>query len=132
MICLEMIGYFSDRPNSQKFPLFFLRWFYPDKGNFIAVAGKWGQGSLVKKVKKSLAAPSQVPVESLTAMSFLPGVSFSDHQSYWKFDYPAVMITDTAFYRNKNYHKPSDTADTLDYDRMAEVVKGLYWTIIQM
>jgi Zn-dependent M28 family amino/carboxypeptidase len=132
MISLEMIGYFSDLPNSQKFPLFFLQWFYPDKGNFIAVVGKWGQGDLVAKVKKSLAAQSQVPVESLTTMSCLPGVSFSDHQSYWKFDYPAIMITDSAFYRNKNYHKPSDTADTLDYDKMAEVVKGLYWTIIQM
>ncbi len=132
MISIEMIGYFSDRPKSQKYPLFFLRWFYPDKGNFISVVGKWGQGSLVKRVKKSLAAQSQVPVESLTAMSLLPGVSFSDHQSYWKFDYPAVMITDTAFYRNKNYHKAGDTADTLDYDKMAEVVKGLYWTIIQM
>ncbi len=132
MICLEMIGYFSDRPNSQKYPLFFLRWFYPDKGNFIAVVGKWGQGSLVKKVKKSLVAQSLVPVESLTAMSFIPGVSFSDHQSYWKFNYPAVMITDSAFYRNKNYHKPSDTVDTLDYDRMAEVIKGLYWTIIEL
>ena len=132
MICLEMIGYFSDRPNSQKFPLFFLRRFYSDKGNFIAVVGKWGQGGLVKKVKTSLAAQSQVPVESLTAVALIPGVSFSDHQSYWKFGYPAVMITDSAFYRNKNYHKQSDTADTLDYDRMAEVVKGLYWTIIQM
>ena len=132
MICLEMIGYFSDRPNSQRYPFFFLRWFYPDKGNFIAVVGKWGQGRLVGEVKKSLAAPSQLPVESLTAMSFVPGVSFSDHQSYWKFGYPAVMITDSAFYRNNNYHKPSDTADTLDYDRMAEVVKGLYWTIIHM
>jgi hypothetical protein len=65
-------------------------------------------------------------------MSLIPGVSFSDHQSYWKFNYPAVMITDSAFYRNKNYHKPSDTADTLDYDKMTEVVKGLYWTITQM
>ncbi len=132
MFSLEMIGYFSDRPKSQKYPLFFLRWFYPDKGNFITVVGKWGQGSLVKKVKKSLAAASRVPVEALAATSFLPGVSFSDHQSYWKFNYPAVMITDTAFYRNKNYHKPGDTADTLDFDRMAEVVKGLYWTLVQM
>ena len=132
MICLEMIGYFTDRPNSQKYPLFFLRWFYPDKGNFIAVVGKWGQGSLVSTVKESLAAPSQGPVEALTTMSFLPGVSYSDHQSYWKFNFPAVMITDSAFYRNKNYHKPSDMADTLNYDKMAEVVKGLYWTIIQM
>jgi hypothetical protein len=132
MICLEMIGYFSDFPNSQKYPLFFMRWFYPVKGNFIAVVGKWGQGGLVNKVKKSLAALSQVPVESLTAMVFIPGVSFSDHQSYWKFDYPAVMITDTAFYRNMNYHKPSDTAATLDYNRMAEVIKGLYGVIYQL
>jgi len=132
MLCLEMIGYFSDRPNSQKFPLFFLKWFYPDRGNFILVVGKWKQGSLVKKVKMTLAAQSQVPVESSATTSLIPGVSFSDHQSYWQFGYPAVMITDSAFYRNKNYHKPSDTADTLDYDRMAEVVKGLYWTIIQI
>jgi len=132
MICLEMIGYFSDQPHSQKFPLFFLKWFYPDKGNFIAVVGKWGQGPLVKTVKNLLAVPSQVPVESLTAVSFLPGISFSDHQSYWKFNYPAVMITDTAFFRNKNYHKPSDTADTLDYDRMAEVVKGLFWAAVNL
>ncbi len=132
MIGLEMIGYFSDSPNSQKYPLFFMRWFYPDKGNFIAVVGKWGQGRLVKKVKKLLAALSQVPVESLTAMSCIPGISFSDHQSYWKFGYPAVMITDSAFYRNKNYHKLSDTADTLDFDRMAEVIKGLYWTVTRI
>jgi hypothetical protein len=132
MICLEMIGYFSDRPNSQRYPLFFLRWFYPDKGNFISVIGKWGQGNLVQKVKKSMAALSRVPVESLTVTALVPGVSFSDHQSYWQFNYPAVMITDSAFYRNRNYHKPSDTADTLDYDKMAEVVKGLYWTIIQL
>jgi hypothetical protein len=83
-------------------------------------------------VKTALAAQSQVPVESLTAVALIPGVSFSDHQSYWKCGYPAVMITDSAFYRNRNYHKQSDTADTLDYDRMAEVVKGLYWAIIQM
>jgi hypothetical protein len=132
MISLEMIGYFSDLPHSQQYPLFFLRWYYPDRGNFIAVVGKWGQGSLVKKVTKLLSAQSEVPVESLTAMSLLPGVSFSDHESYWKFDYPSVMITDTSFYRNKNYHKSGDTAETLDYNKMAEVIKGLYWAIIQM
>jgi len=132
MICLEMIGYFSDRPNSQKYPLPFMRWSYPDKGNFIAVVGKWGQGWLVQKVKETLTASSKVPVESLTAMSFVPGIGSSDHQSYWKFDYPAIMITDTGYLRSKNYHKPSDMPDTLDYDTMAEVVEGLYATIIQM
>ncbi len=132
MICLEMIGYFTDRPHSQTYPLPFMRRFYPDQGNFIAVVGKWGQGRLVKKVRQALADGSRVPVESLTTMPFLPGVSFSDHRSYWKFGYPAVMITDSAFYRNKNYHRPSDTADTLDYDRMAEVVKGLSWTVVRL
>jgi hypothetical protein len=132
MICLEMIGYFSDSPNSQSFPLFFLKWFYPSKGNFIAVVGKWGQGSFVKKTQKLLSDSSQTAVESITASSLLPGVGFSDHQSYWRFGYPAVMITDTAFYRNKNYHKATDKADTLDFDRMAEVVKGLYWTITHL
>ncbi len=132
MICLEMIGYFSDAPRSQKYPVPFMRWFYPDKGNFIAVIGKWGQGSLVRKVQRSLAGASKVPVESLTTTSCIPGVSFSDHQSYWAFGYPAVMITDTAFYRNRNYHRPGDRPDTLDYDRMAEVVKGLYGTVIGM
>ena len=109
-----------------------MRWSYPDKGNFIAVVGKWGQGWLVQKVKETLTASSKVPVESLTAMSFVPGIGSSDHQSYWKFDYPAIMITDTGYLRSKNYHKPSDMPDTLDYDTMAEVVEGLYATIIQM
>ncbi len=132
MICLEMIGYFSDRPHSQRYPLPFMRRFYPDRGNFIAVVGKWGQGRLVKKVHGAMADASSVPVESLTVTPFLPGVSFSDHKSFWKFGYPAVMITDSAFYRNRNYHRPGDKADTLDYDRMAEVVKGLCWTVVRM
>jgi hypothetical protein len=60
------------------------------------------------------------------------GIDFSDHQNYWKHDLPAVMITNTSFYRNKNYHQPTDTPETLDYKRMAEVVKGVYYSIIKM
>ncbi|NTW59942.1 MAG: M28 family peptidase [Nitrospirae bacterium] len=132
MICLEMIGYFTDRPHSQRYPVPFMHRFYPDQGNFIAVIGKWGQGRLVKRVHKAMADGSRVPVRSLTTTPLLPGVSFSDHESFWKFGYPAVMITDSAFYRNRNYHRTSDRADTLDYDTMAEVVKGLYWTVLQL
>jgi hypothetical protein len=130
MIALEMIGYFTDSPKSQRYPLPFLKLFYPDRGNYIAVVGKWGQGSFTGKVQKSMKAASKVPVESIAAPSFVPGIDFSDHQSFWRFGYNAVMITDTAFYRNHNYHKPTDTIDTLDFDKMSEVVKGLYGTIV--
>jgi hypothetical protein len=132
MIALEMIGYFTEKPKSQKYPIFLLKSFYPDTGNYIAVVGKLGQSGLVGKVKKSMKAVSRVPVESIAAPAFVPGIDFSDHQSFWRFGYKAVMITDTAFYRNHNYHKPTDTIDTLDFDKMSEVLKGLYWTIIHL
>jgi hypothetical protein len=132
MIALEMIGYFTDSPKSQRYPLPFLKWFYPDKGNYIAVVGKWRQGNLAGEVQKSMRAASKVPVESIAAPAFIPGIDFSDHQSFWRFGYKAVMITDTAFYRNHNYHKPTDTIGTLDFDKMSEVARGLYWTIVSL
>ncbi len=132
MISLEMIGYFSDKPKSQKYPVFFLKWFYPDTGNFIAVVGKWGQKDLVESVRKNISEAANIPVESITAPSFLPGIDFSDHQSFWRFNYKALMITDTAFYRNHNYHETTDMIDTLDFNKMAEVVKGLYWAILNL
>jgi hypothetical protein len=80
----------------------------------------------------ALAQNSFVPVESLAGLGFIRGVAFSDHASFWREGYPALMITDTAFYRNPHYHQPSDTHETLDYRRMAEVVKGLYHAIISL
>lgn len=126
MIGLEMIGCFSDAPGSQRFPLPALKALYPSTGNFITVAGKLGQGPLARRIKKAMrsgAAP--LDVESITAPASLPGIDLSDHRNYWEAGYPAVMITDTAFYRNDNYHSASDTPDTLDYRRMAMVVQGL-------
>ncbi len=67
---------------------------------------------------------------TLKAPSFLTGVDFSDHMNYWKFNYDAIMITDTSFYRNQNYHSATDTIDTLDFERMAEVVRGVYWALV--
>lgn len=71
-------------------------------------------------------ANTDVPVYSLNAPSFVPSVSFSDHQNYWRFNYDAVMITDTAHLRNPHYHSHSDKAETLNYAKMAEVLKALY------
>jgi Zn-dependent M28 family amino/carboxypeptidase len=133
MICLEMIGYYTDAPRSQRFPTAALKPFYPSTGNFITVAGKLGQGSLVRRVKKSMqGAASPLGVESISAPASLPGIDFSDHRNYWAAGYPAVMITDTAFYRNDNYHTRSDTPETLDYRRMSMVVRGLRAAVVEL
>ena len=125
MICLEMIGYFSDEPGSQVFPLPFFRWMYPTTGNFITLVGNLKSKSFLKRIEKGFKDGSGLPVETLATVSFVPGVDFSDHRSFWQFGYDAVMVTDTAFYRNPQYHGIGDVPEILDYERMAEVVLGL-------
>jgi Zn-dependent M28 family amino/carboxypeptidase len=129
MACLEMIGYYTDAPKSQEYPLSIMKLFYPTRGDFIGVVGNFSSHKLVGHFRGALELAA-VDVESLKAPAFLPGVDFSDHLSFWKFGYPAVMITDTAFYRNPNYHEASDVIDTLDFVKMQAVVKGLYWALI--
>lgn len=126
MLSLEMIGYFSDAPGSQQFPNPILKLFYPSQGNFIAVVGNFGQIGLVRKVKRTMRAAALLPVHSINAPGWLPGIDFSDHLNYWRAGYPAVMITDTSFYRNLNYHTAQDTAEKLDYNRMAKVVQAVF------
>jgi len=132
MVSLEMIGYFSDAPDSQSFPISLLRAIYPSQGNFIAVVGSVGEGALVRRVKRAMSGSSTLPVYSIDAPRFVPGVDFSDHLSYWKAGYEALMITDTAFYRNHNYHTANDTSEKLDYRRMAMVVAGVYGAVIDL
>jgi hypothetical protein len=125
MVSLETMGYFSDAPDSQRFPLPALKLRYPSTGNFIAVVGQLGEDTLVRSVAGAMQSGSRVPVELISAPRSLQGVDFSDHLSFWDVGYPAVMVTDTAFFRNPNYHTPQDTWDTLDYARLAEVVRGV-------
>ncbi|MBC8423276.1 M28 family peptidase [bacterium] len=126
MICLEMIGYFDDAPDSQEYPVGIMKLFYPTRGDYIAVIGKLGQGGITRNVKQAMKCATELPVRSMNAPASIPGIDFSDHLNYWAAGYEAVMITDTAFYRNPNYHEITDTWDTLDYDRMAMVVQGVY------
>jgi Zn-dependent M28 family amino/carboxypeptidase len=126
MISLEMVGFYSDREGSQYYPSSFFKLFYPNRGNFIAFVGNLSSRAFTLKMKRLFKAVSPVPVESLNAVSIIPGVNLSDHRNFWKFGYPAFMITDTAFYRNPNYHSSGDRARTLDYDRMTSIVKGLF------
>lgn len=132
MFSLEMIGYFSDAANSQRFPVPALKALYPSRGNFIAVVGKFDQGPAVRRVKQAMSGASSLPVYSINAPRSIPGIDFSDHLNYWDAGYNAVMVTDTAFYRNSNYHTLHDTADTLDYQRMAMVVEGVYAAVLQL
>jgi Zn-dependent M28 family amino/carboxypeptidase len=73
---------------------------------------------------------NDLPVHSINAPASIPGIDFSDHRNYWNFGYDAVMITDSAFYRNPNYHTAADTPEKLDYNRMSKVVEGVYYTVI--
>jgi Zn-dependent M28 family amino/carboxypeptidase len=125
MIGLEMVGYFSQENGSQSFPLFWLRWRFPTTGNFITVIGNSDSEPLQRRVHDALRAHMSLPVEMFTGPWWIPGVDLSDHSSFWKEDYPAVMLTDTAFYRNPHYHEESDRAETLDYRAMGELVNGM-------
>ncbi len=126
MISLEMIGYFNDEAGSQEYPISLMRAAYPTKGNYIGVIGQFSDIKETKRVKALMAGATDLPVYSINASTIVQGLDFSDHRNYWAEGYQAVMITDTAFFRNKNYHELTDTADTLDYHRMAKVVQGTY------
>lgn len=132
MICLEMIGYFSERRASQRFPFAVLKAFYPDIGNFIVVAGRFRDALLVRRVKRSMRNGSDLPVYSINAPRSLPGIDLSDNASFWDRGDPAVMVTDSAFYRNPNYHTATDTPETLDYVRMAKVVEGAARAVLDL
>lgn len=125
MISLEMLGYFSDEKDSQRYPIPILNFIYPDTGNFIAVVDKIYSNKAFQ-VKSAINRFSDVEAYSINAPTSLTGVDFSDHRNYWALGFPAVMITDTAFFRNENYHTELDTFDTLDYEKMAEVVYGVF------
>ena len=124
MYSLETIGYFRDDAGSQHYPPPF-SFFYPNQGNFIAFVGNLRSRSLVTRSLSAFRAHATFPSEGIAAPAFIPGVNWSDHRSFWKQGYPAVMITDTALYRYPYYHMPQDTPDKVDYDRMVYVVQGL-------
>ncbi len=132
MVCLEMIGYFSDEKKSQEFPTALLGLLYPDTGNYIAVIGSPGDRKLIKQVKVSMRGASDLPVYSMCVPKSFPGVDYSDHLSFWEQGCTAVLVTDTAFYRNTAYHAAMDIPTRLDYDRMANVVLGVYEAVVRL
>jgi Zn-dependent M28 family amino/carboxypeptidase len=125
MICLEMIGYFCDREACQRYPFPFMNRIFPKYGNFISMVGNMRSKSFTERVAKFFRQGTDLPLVTLNAPAIVIGIDFSDHWSFGKFGYQALMVTDTAFYRNPHYHAPTDLPTTLDYARMSSVVEGL-------
>jgi len=131
MISLEMIGYFSEEEKSQSFPLPFLKYLYPEKGNYIVVVGEVTSNKATG-VKNAINKYTDLEAFSINAPRSIKGIDLSDHRSYWDLDYPAVMVTDSSFYRNKNYHRTMDTYEKLNYESMSRVVYGVYKHVIDI
>jgi Zn-dependent M28 family amino/carboxypeptidase len=134
MLCLEMVGYTCSEPGCQSypFPLMFLG--YPKDGNFIGIVGNFNSLGLTRDILKSFQKNPHLPAIKLTVPFngwIMPAVRLSDHASFWDEGFPAVMITDSAFYRNPHYHLPSDRMDTLDDRFMAELVESLVMFLMQ-
>lgn len=132
MLSIEMIGYFKDEKKSQSYPLGILSWFYGNKGDYITLVNKFGKGKFARQFTRNFKKAETIKTKKFTGPKVLPGIDFSDHLNYWNFGYSAMMITDTSFYRNKNYHQKTDTMETLDISRMAKVIDGICLALLSL
>lgn len=124
MIALETLGYFSDAANSQRYPFPF-GMIYPTTGNFVAFVGLLGARRLVGTCLKAFRASGAFPSIGGVAPGFIPGIDLSDHWAYDHCGFPALMVTDTAPFRNPYYHTRGDLPGTVDYQSLARITAGL-------
>jgi len=124
MISLETIGFYSDAPGSQKYPVL-LGSLYPNRGNFIGFVGNPSSRALLRQVVRKFRETTRFPSEGVAAPDGWPGVGWSDHWSFWQEQCPAIMVADTALFRYPYYHTPSDTANRVDFAKMTRVVNGV-------
>lgn len=129
MLALETIGYFDDRDATQRYP-FPLSWFYPDRGNFIAFVGNTRSRKWVQRGVRMFREQIGFPAEGIAAPAMFPGIDWSDHWSFWRAGYEGMMVTDTALFRYRQYHRADDKPGLVNYPRMARVVEGLVETIV--
>jgi Zn-dependent M28 family amino/carboxypeptidase len=124
MICLEMVGYFSDKKGSQSYPLSILRFLYGSRGNYLMLVSDMRSRAILGAMRKSLSGSSMIYKRFVSPFKSW-GMDWSDHRNYWSKKIPAIMITDTSLFRNKNYHELTDLPDTLNYEKMAILVNDL-------
>jgi Zn-dependent M28 family amino/carboxypeptidase len=131
MVALEMLGYYDERPGSQRYPVGALKLIYGSRGNYVTVAQKFGgSGRWGRQLVRRYRASAGLPVRRFKAPAWLPGIDFSDHLNYWHFGYPALLLTDTAFYRNAHYHQATDTLGRLSLPRLALAVDALLAALV--
>jgi len=131
MLALETIGYYSDEPGSQQYPIPF-GLFYPDTGNFIGFVGNLSSRRLVRQALGAFRATTEFPSEGVAAPGWMMGIHWSDHWSFWQEGYPAIMITDTALFRYQHYHAPTDTPEKIDYSSLARVTRGVAHVVTEL
>ena len=132
MICLEMIGYYDEEKNSQDYPLGFLKLFYGNRGNYITLVNKLSKGKFSRKFSGKFKRQKLIKTKKFSGPKSLTGIDFSDHLNYWKRGYSALMITDTSFYRNKNYHEDGDRMETLNIPKIGEVIDSVFKSLSQL
>jgi len=121
---LETLGFYSSEPGSQQYPPPFGMMF-PDRGDFVAFVGMLGSRPLLRQTIGSFRSHTAFPTIGGVAPGHVPGIDWSDHWAFAEYGFPAVMITDTAYFRYPYYHQPTDTPDKVDMDKLARVVKGI-------
>lgn len=129
MLALETMGYYSDAPGSQQYPVPEMAGLYPDVGNFIGFVSDDTSAGLLESAGEAFTEGTALPLQAAAMPAGLPGVGWSDHWSFWQVGYPALMVTDTAPWRYPWYHTADDTPDKIDFDRLAEVVRGLEYVV---
>jgi len=133
MLGMDLVGYYSDKENSQDYPVSAMSLLYGTKGDFLVMTGRQEDAKLLADATKAFRSAAMLKVISLPAPKGLEDLlSRSDHAPFWQEGYHALFFTDTAEFRNKNYHESTDTWDTLDYDRLAQVPVGLYEIILMI
>lgn len=125
MISLEMLGFYSDLEGSQHFPFPGLGLVYSNVGNSAVVVGSFDDIGCLRALKRGLRNADTLPIVSFTAPKFVSEIAFSDHRNYWSNGYSAVMLTDTAFLRNRNYHSEKDTIESLDFNKLVSVTQAI-------
>ena len=124
MVSLETMGCYFDEPGSQRYPPLF-RHFFPDRGNFLGLVSDFRSGRALRRMARTFRRHSDFPLEHVATFRWVPGVAWSDHLSFWRCGYQALMVTDTAFYRYRYYHTPEDTPDKVAYAPLGRATEGL-------
>jgi hypothetical protein len=139
MVCLESLGYFTNEPDSQELPtitgmpeatLAHIRshGIEPTVGNYLILVGDEGSECFLDRFEALFSPGLDMPAVPLV----MPEMRLSDQLCYWDEGFPAIMVTDTALFRNPNYHRATDTVETLDFQAMASITRNLVSTCCKL